>query len=601
VTEVEKILGSQDVFFASAFCDQKAEAVSDLTTAARKRLFQEAAGLGKIRAMEEATRLRKLESEKSADKALTDAEKAEIAWKARRDAELAAARNEVAGAKRTLTDTEAGANGRVAKARASIAHYGAKVDGLCGDEGTDAVAVESAEKMLVGVRTAHDIAASQLLASQAVLAGARREWDVLITALREWRSSVDVRTVDLREIEGQIKIKAADLARSSAAAGDLAKRPPECVIDSCPFIASALKARNAMAETQAQLKALEAQRDEAQAEFNELHAEILVFAVKELPAAPKAGVQVVRMLTQISDLEGPAADSAKVCLEFVAHGDPSMAVEADAKALDTLKARLTDTERDLDRKRSAAESRNRLREEYGQAMARLESEIEMELAGLQESKDKAAAAVSLAKARIADLEAATEPTELVALVCAALDAASEAKEWALLHKLLGRDYLQQFEFELVQPRLTRLTNRVLSEAFGSAYEVEFRMVDDEGREVFEILVLDRDHGGDWKRVECLSGGQSVWILKGLRLAIVLLMRERSGRRYDTILSDEEDGALDDANKRVFANMHRALLGGAGPRVAFVISHTAEVLELCDHVLRCGPGGVRRDMAEALAA
>jgi DNA repair protein SbcC/Rad50 len=103
------------------------------------------------------------------------------------------------------------------------------------------------------------------------------------------------------------------------------------------------------------------------------------------------------------------------------------------------------------------------------------------------------------------------------------------------------------------------------------------------KEGFDIVVHDGD-SGDSKSVSLMSGGERVWINECLTRAVALYLARHSGRRYDTLFSDEADGALDAERKRMFMAMKREVLRLGGYVREFFVSQTPELTAMADAVI-----------------
>ncbi len=168
----------------------------------------------------------------------------------------------------------------------------------------------------------------------------------------------------------------------------------------------------------------------------------------------------------------------------------------------------------------------------------------------------------------------------------------EAGEWDLLQTLCGRDHLQAYEIDASAPIITGLANDLLKTTFGDRFAIRFQTLKD-GKEVFDVLVYDQEIGEE-KDIRDISGGEEVWILKALRLAMTLLTKERSGKTYHTIFGDEEDGKLSIQNRMAYLQMYRKMLAIGGFTCCYLVSHTPELTEACDHRLRFRAGGIDVD-------
>ena len=66
--------------------------------------------------------------------------------------------------------------------------------------------------------------------------------------------------------------------------------------------------------------------------------------------------------------------------------------------------------------------------------------------------------------------------------------------------------------------------------------------------------------------------------------MALYLAQHAGRRYDTLFSDEADGALDPERKRMFMAMKREVLRVGGYQRGFFVSQTPELTAMADAVI-----------------
>jgi len=161
----------------------------------------------------------------------------------------------------------------------------------------------------------------------------------------------------------------------------------------------------------------------------------------------------------------------------------------------------------------------------------------------------------------------------------------EISEWTYLKNACGKNGLQALELDGASPLIMGYANELLSETFGPAYSVKLRTLDEDGSECFDILVINED--GQEVLLKNYSGGEKVWTLKSLRLAMTLLSKEKSGRNFESFFSDEEDGALDVDNAKNFIALYRAFMNKGAFQSGYYISglHAAQVYPRCTG--RCG--------------
>lgn len=144
-------------------------------------------------------------------------------------------------------------------------------------------------------------------------------------------------------------------------------------------------------------------------------------------------------------------------------------------------------------------------------------------------------------------------------------------------------------------------NELLLGCYGSRFTVSITTQVETARkgvkEGFDVIVFDAETGAS-KSVAMMSGGERVWIDEALTRAIAVYLSQSAGRRYQTLFSDEADGALDPERKRMFVAMKREVLRVGGYEQEIFVSQTAELWSLADKVidvaqLRTAPDGQAR--------
>ncbi len=159
--------------------------------------------------------------------------------------------------------------------------------------------------------------------------------------------------------------------------------------------------------------------------------------------------------------------------------------------------------------------------------------------------------------------------------------------WTLLAKALGNDGIVALSIDDAGPTLSALANDLLLNCYGARFTVSLRTqvatAKGEAREGFSIVVHDAE-SGQAKELECMSGGEKLWVNDSLTRAIALYLAQNSGRRYETLFSDEADGPLDEEHKRMFMAMKREVLRLGEYRREFFISQTPALTEMADAVI-----------------
>lgn len=167
---------------------------------------------------------------------------------------------------------------------------------------------------------------------------------------------------------------------------------------------------------------------------------------------------------------------------------------------------------------------------------------------------------------------------------------TEISEWNYLQYACSKKGLQILEIDGVTPLIVRDANEILHSSFGGEFTLKIVTKDEEtGAEVFQIWVIKND--GSEVLIENLSGGQKVWCLKALRLAMTLISKEKSHKSLQTAFADEEDGALDEEKAARFIRLYRAFMTEGGFDTCLFISHRPDVIAMADHRLQFTEAGI----------
>ncbi|UEC01687.1 DNA repair protein [Burkholderia vietnamiensis] len=164
---------------------------------------------------------------------------------------------------------------------------------------------------------------------------------------------------------------------------------------------------------------------------------------------------------------------------------------------------------------------------------------------------------------------------------------SAVGDWTLLARCMSNDGLIALAIDDAGPALSALANELLLASYGPRFTVSIltqaETAKGEKREDFDIVVHDTE-SDESKSVRLMSGGERVWINECLVRAVALYLAQASERRYGTLFSDEADGALDPARKRMFGAMKREVLRLGGYQREFFISQTPELAGMADVVI-----------------
>lgn len=164
---------------------------------------------------------------------------------------------------------------------------------------------------------------------------------------------------------------------------------------------------------------------------------------------------------------------------------------------------------------------------------------------------------------------------------------NELGSWNLFAKCMSNDGLIALAIDDAGPALAGLANDLLLACYGPRFTVSLQTLVETGKgeqkEGFDILVHDGD-SDESKSVSLMSGGERVWVNECLIRAVALYLAQHTGRRYGALFSDEADGPLDPARKRMFMAMKREVLRLGGYQREFFVSQTPELTAMADAVI-----------------
>lgn len=407
----------------------------------------------------------------------------------------------------------------------------------------------------------------------------------------------------------------------------------ECASTACPFISTALSAKETIPNI---VLAIDYQTTEV-AKIKKAHLDTLkpidaqIKALREDKTASEQNIILSAEIHRLKQKYGVtlAADSAEMDkLTFenrIAKADKEKAgivfasLETDLESARTLAKEAPKVETALSRKQDAeklqaanTEDGKRIKASWGERIAEKEKRLaDAELTILEKEalvKPEADESLPVIEQSIKDLKTAittqadaiTEHASKLVLLEAEVNKkeraqkeleekkldserlVNEASEWFYIQIGCSAKGLRALEIDAVAPLITGYANDLLVGTFGPNAMVTLRTQNDEGREILDIQVVDEN--GDIVVLGNRSGGQQVWALKAIRLAMALISKEKSGRDFRTILSDEETGPLDDENAQKYILLYRAFMEQGGFDTSFYITHNPNCVALADHVV-----------------
>jgi len=210
---------------------------------------------------------------------------------------------------------------------------------------------------------------------------------------------------------------------------------------------------------------------------------------------------------------------------------------------------------------------------------------------LTEARSAQAAAKATAEAAARGLEGATKRREARDKAQAEKGTAeAELADWRFLERAVGRDGIQALELDALAPSIAEVANKLLGEAYGSRYQIEFRTQREAGKgksakmvEDFEIYILDTE-SGDEQTIDSLSGGEGVWIKKALYSAFGIIRARNTGVQFATVIQDEADGALDPEARMMYLRMVEAERRERGGYQTILVTHDKAIQAMVERTI-----------------
>ena len=637
---IENLFGSKDLFFNSIFCAQNSAKMSDLTTGKLKELFAEFLQLEKYVAYENTVKQllgalvaqvsaydRQIEAHQKQlslfgdlEQQFTDAKDSQFTERIALDA-LEKEISDIAGnivsvkerlaANAALEDRANDFRTRIQATEKAIetekADYESRVKGLR-ESLRECKSDIAGYAAILNDRDRIEAAASKKKELGSDISGHSKEYETLYERLADIRGVIAALDLEIREAkqpyhdENKIHILEERIRNTEAKTTELGKRDPACESNICSFIISGLEAEKALPGMRDELKIIK--------DRLENHNQII-----------KAFV--TRKTTEIADRKQEEAATSHRMRDIKAVIEK---IQTEYKAVSKLADKIGDIQVAIVRKET---SEKRAEELTGKGMKEKDAHenkisiLNHELDALKNFLTEITSKIdSMPQQRLKELEvdATLKNSQKQTIIARIADLESTIREaqknieqrdmmkghvrdwatkletikkqhseWTYLRNAVSKDGLRALEIDSVAPSISAYANQILFNTFGPAYSVKLRTQDGEGRETLDILAIEED--GKETFLDDLSGGERVYALKALRLAMTLISKEKSGKAFSSLLCDEEDGALDDQNAENFIHMYRASMEAGGFDTCFFISHKAQCVALADSVLSFDKGGI----------
>lgn len=653
--KINEIFGSENLFFNSVFCAQNATKLSDMTTGQLKSLFAEFLRLDRLQGFEETAkqvinvltgkasqidvhiqtlqaRLESVTATKEEIEHLAGLRASQEAYKTETAGKIQAAqgqreklketiaRNEVltkqaddlAAAIRTMEknrdDEGRDVEAQLAKLRAQYQQLSREIaeadEILSSSDAIHAAAKNknALEEHIDSMTASLDAMTERITGAQASVTALEKEIADMVAALKAHSSDAtlaqigrDISTINQQVIACNNQITALD------------GRHPECTINGCSFIVSALKAQDEIPALTERLAQLRIDQENRAAELAAVATEISAQIAEKESALKQARANLNELTVQHTTTRQDIARYRRELSQYqnVAEKQAALAV-ATSKKEDRLKAleenkaqgrsiadawaakKNTINDQILEQRRKCDAIIGNINKSAGNELTAVDYEIEQATKQISETGQTIAdtsARIAKLQGELSGMQEAEE--QLRKANEDKLRVNADIADWTYIKNACGKNGLQAMEIDGAAPIITGFANDLLSQAFGSLYTVKFRTQDDEGKECLDIIVIADD--GEEILLDNLSGGQRVWILMALRLAMTLLSKEKSGRNFEAFFADEIDGPLDSENADNFVKMYQAFMKIGGFTSGYFVSHKESCRNLADNILMFEPG------------
>ena len=597
----EKILalfGSQELFLRSAFVSQKSTKnnpdLAEATKGEKKAIFRELAGLDYLQAYADSAKGKgdAIEAEISTERTRLEVmegqlEKLPEIQEQRRTADLRRLdlhsdllQTELSGKERKQ---EADRLGTALQAQ-RIAEQ--KINSIEHENKMRVLAINSAEQSITTYAKAVErkSAAEKIIDAHERLSKQEAEENEKISKINvelvrlqgEYNDRLRAHHADVQAIEGKRSALRTKVATLDGDLRVLQSKTAEPLKENCPTCGQILP--------EAKLAELKQERAENEAEIAEIIQKMHDLAEVEFvepdapkpPAMPPVDTAVLQRIR--GQIEALKVNEARTLLK--------MALEAETRT-EELRKQITLTRAEVEK----------AEKEIADGNSNLDPNLEIKHDKAQAWLEQARREYTEAKAKLAAEEAALKAlnaqiTELEVIAAnieerkTEIEASGrELSEWRYLERACGPDGIQALELDALGPGIAEVANRLLSAAYGTRFQIEFRTTRMAGKgskvkqvEDFSIWILDNQTWTE-QELSTLSGGEGVWVKRAIFDAFAIIRDKSTGQRFLTVFADEADGALDPEARRNYFAMLQAAHHESGRRNTVVITHSTEVQEM----------------------
>lgn len=551
---IRNLLGHEDTFLASVFSSQKNTGdLCDAKPSERKAVLGRLIGLEKYDVLSDAAKNKsrsltaEIESQELALSVLKERSSGVVEQKTslnEMEAELVEAQQKLEIQKERVREVEKKINaGAVAKER--WLNLDKQLASLSQE-------VEALEAALKCGREAWTSLKNQIAAAPDPIQ-AQQAYDEALEvkdSLQKKAQEEDRLASEKRLAESEIRAIQAELKQLESRAGLIDKTPAQEICKTCPLVASAWEAKNAMTYVQDRL-------DKAQAKLDGMDA--------IPPSTTKSALSDVTL----------ALPGLKAAV------DSSRAVGELKGRLGELEAQGKAQKAELEKKRTDYQ---KLEIEVKVAMdqcspANLDNDLAMESQsqrtierGIESLLGEISSAKTIIKQKETDAEKATG---IEAHITGVRQKISDLKE---IERAFGRSGIQPLIIEQARPELEQVANEMLGQATEGRMQVRFATTKElKSGETAESLDIIITRDGQEQEIGEFSGGEQKLIRTAIRLTLSVWQARRGGSRLRTLFIDEVFDSLDAENSERILKLLQSLQGQFD-RI-LLISHDDDLLEI----------------------
>jgi len=602
---VEDLLGSPELFFTSIFRCQNSKSLSDYTKGELKEILTELLGLEKLKAISD--KAKEVKKGLQTIIQIKQQENAALVEKAQRQPEisqqLATAKAEIEALNNQLETliAEAGTltqvKSHIEADLAVVAEKMTQVAELQKKRDKKLKRIKDLEKGLINTDEENSLfeKAKQLETLEAKLPEKRqlkeqqqKKLESFIELLKEVELAVKESESIKNQLEGlkkQRQLKVTHLEKELAEAlkaVDIISTAPCSNPYDCP-IASHVSAKAKLAaaikkelESLSQPTPEEAALSEKLASLEVANPETYRVTVNALKKRLEATTKEIAVLER-------EVNSRKEIPVRLAN------LEADKKVYKELKDELQELEKQLASLEKVDDNELLLKQKQ------VDAKIQKNKTETTNIQSKLQSAVALTAKLEAELKACEEAATKVSSLSEEINSLKrEEADFGLLEKAFGNDGIIALEIDEAGPAISNITNELLS-VFGGRFSIRIdtqaakKSEKNSLKESLEIIVYDTNTN-EAKNLKLMSGGERLWIEDAITKAISIVRQQSLGKKYNTIFTDEKDGALDAEKKIAFFQLKQKALEIGGYDTEYCITQTPELLKMANAIIRLNKGG-----------